>query len=105
MSDTTHYWPSPDQPGLYSLDRNVGKPVSWEWTGSKWHLGFVSWSTADMLRIGYLGVRREVPADIPAAVPTPPVADEAAYPQWARDIVQAINEVREELAAIEKRLR
>lgn len=63
MSET-HYWPGPDQPGTYTLEHHSG--AVWKdavWNGERWANKWSSFDPLEVLSWGYLGVRREQPAD------------------------------------------
>lgn len=80
-----------------SIDQHAEQALKHLREWSPWSSGV---SPLDILR-GYM----QIAVDEAKAAPAPPVVEEPAYPQWAKDIVAAINEVREELEAIQQRSR
>lgn len=65
MSET-HYWPLSGEAGTYYLETVRGNSFDWEWTGTEWLVPedkTVNRTTDQLKKLGYLGVRREQPAD------------------------------------------
>lgn len=65
MSES-HYWPLSGEVGAHNLETRFGNSFQWEWTGNDWAVPedrTVRKTTEQLKAMGYLGVRREQPAD------------------------------------------
>jgi hypothetical protein len=88
MSEASYFWPSEDQPGEYIVERSTDA-AEWRWDGKGWLYlmpGFNTVrSTEELVKIGYLGVRRE------QAKPEPKPDEEVGDAMIAQE---ALNELR-----------
>ncbi|MDX1968040.1 MAG: hypothetical protein SFV23_12770 [Planctomycetaceae bacterium] len=106
QSGEEFFWPPADQPGFYLLQHQVHRPQSWNWTGRAWEYMYTTASTEHLIKLGYMGVRREgFTGPVAALQPVRMPSSDEEYPQWAKDIIEAIREVRDELQAAERRAR
>lgn len=106
QSDLQFFWPAADQPGCYLLEHATRRPSSWNWTGKAWECMYTTASTERLIELGYRGVRRDgFTGVVAASQPVRLAPSEVDYPQWAKDIVEAIREVLDELRDAERRAR